>query len=203
LPFAKVVVKSNLGSISRAGGDAPLGRVNPQHLTLKRAAARGCSVPLPDIVAHVIIFVLRRQSTVAEEAMDLLVNIDVDDLSKAIAFYQQAAGLRLGRRFGSLGVEMLGTSSAIYLLVKPEGTRPSTSTDEVRRYQRHWTPVHLDFVVSELEAAVSSAIEAGATIDGEIQTHNWGRIAHMADPFGHGICFIQFLGRGYDEISHK
>ena len=27
--------------------------------------------------------------------MDLLVNIDVDDLSKAIAFYQQAAGLRL------------------------------------------------------------------------------------------------------------
>ena len=37
--------------------------------------------------------------------MDLLVNIDVDDLSKAIAFYQQAAGLRLVRRFGSLGVE--------------------------------------------------------------------------------------------------
>ena len=26
----------------------------------------------------------------------------------------------LGRRFGSLGVEMLGTSSAIYLLVKPD-----------------------------------------------------------------------------------
>jgi uncharacterized glyoxalase superfamily protein PhnB len=73
----------------------------------------------------------------------------------------------------------------------------------MRRYRRHWTPVHLDFVVSELEAAVSGAIEAGATIEGEIQTHNWGRIAHMADPFGHGICFIQFLGRGYDEISHE
>jgi hypothetical protein len=29
--------------------------------------------------------------------------------------------------------------------------------------------VHLDFVVSELEAAVSRAIEAGATIEGEIQ----------------------------------
>jgi hypothetical protein len=40
--------------------------------------------------------------------MDLLVNIDVDDLSKAIAFCQQAAGLRLGRRFGSLGVENAG-----------------------------------------------------------------------------------------------
>lgn len=137
----------------------------------------------------------------AEPAMDLLVNIDVDDLSKAIAFYQEAAGLRLGRRFGSLGVEMLGASSAIYLLVKPDGTRPSINTEEVRRYRRHWTPVHLDFVVPELEAAVRGAIEAGATIEGEIQTHNWGRIAHMVDPFGHGICFIEFRGRGYDEIA--
>jgi predicted enzyme related to lactoylglutathione lyase len=110
--------------------------------------------------------------------------------------------LRLGRRFGSLGVEMLGASSAIYLLLKPDGTRPSTNTDEMRRYRRHWTPVHLDFVVSKLEVAVSRAIEAGATIGGEIQTHKWGRITHMADPFGHGICFIQFLGRGYDEIAH-
>ncbi len=134
--------------------------------------------------------------------MDLLVNIDVDDLSKAIAFYRQAVGLRPGRRFGSLGVEMLGASSAIYLLVKADGTRPSTSTDEVRRYRRHWTPVHLDFVVSELDAAVSQAIAAGATIEGEIQTHDWGRMAHLADPFGHGICLIQFLGRGYDEIAH-
>ena len=132
--------------------------------------------------------------------MDLLVNIDVDDLPKAIAFYQAAVGLRVARRFG---VEMLGTSSPIYLLAKADGTRPSTNTDEVRRYQRHWTPVHLDFVVPEVEAAVSRALRAGATIEGEIQTHNWGRIAHMADPFGHGICFIEFLGRGYGEIAHE
>jgi predicted enzyme related to lactoylglutathione lyase len=135
--------------------------------------------------------------------MDLLVNIDVDDLPKAIAFYQQAAGLRLGRRFGSLAVEMLGASSAVYLLVKAAGTRPATNTDDIRRYRRHWTPVHLDFVVSDIEAAVGRAIEAGAKIEGEIQTHKWGRIAHMADPFGHGICFIQFVGRGYDEIAHE
>jgi hypothetical protein len=23
----------------------------------------------------------------------------------------------------------------------------------------------------------------------------------MADPFGHGICILQFLNRGYDEIA--
>jgi predicted enzyme related to lactoylglutathione lyase len=133
--------------------------------------------------------------------MDLLVNIDVDDLAKAVAFYAQAAGLRPGRSFGALGVEMLGASSPIYLLAKPAGTRPSPCAGEVRHYRRHWTPVHLDFVVADVAAAVSRAIAAGATIEGEIETHRWGRIARMADPFGHGICFIAFLGRGYDEIA--
>jgi predicted enzyme related to lactoylglutathione lyase len=146
---------------------------------------------------------VRAAATTAEQAMDLLVNVDVDDLSKAIAFYQRAIGLQIGRRFGSLAVEMLGTSSAVYLLLRPDGTRPSPATDDVRHYGRHWTPVHLDFVVPEIGAAVSRAIDAGATIEGEIQTHVWGHIAQMADPFGHGICFIQFLGRGYDEIADK
>ena len=133
--------------------------------------------------------------------MDLLVNIDVDDLPKAIAFYEQAAGLRPGRRFGAFGVEMLGASSPVYLLVKPADTKPSPRADEARRYRRHWTPVHLDFVVADVAAAVGRAIAAGATIEGEIETHRWGRIARMADPFGHGICLIEFLGRGYDEIA--
>jgi catechol 2,3-dioxygenase-like lactoylglutathione lyase family enzyme len=39
--------------------------------------------------------------------MDLLVNIDVDDLAKAIAFYEKALGLRVGRRF-EFGVELKG-----------------------------------------------------------------------------------------------
>jgi hypothetical protein len=29
----------------------------------------------------------------------------------------------------------------------------------------------------------------------------WGRIVVLADPFGHGLCLIQFLNRGYDEIA--
>ncbi len=133
--------------------------------------------------------------------MDLLVNIDVDDLQRAVTFYQRAAGLKVGRRFGAFGVEMLGASSPVYLLVKREGTRPSRATEEVRRYARHWTPVHLDFVVDDIAAAVERALAAGATLEGEIETHRWGRIAAMADPFGHGLCFITFVGRGYDEIA--
>jgi predicted enzyme related to lactoylglutathione lyase len=133
--------------------------------------------------------------------VDLLVNIDVDDLPKAIAFYERAIGLRTGRRFGAFAVEMLGASSPVYLLLKPEGTKPAPATDDLRRYRRHWTPVHLDVVVPDVDVAVRRAFEAGAKIEGEVQAHAWGRLAQIADPFGHGICFIQFLGRGYDEIA--
>jgi len=133
--------------------------------------------------------------------MDLLINIDVDDLPKAIAFYEQAIGVHVGRRFGADGVEMLGASSPIYLLVKAEGSKPSVASGDVRRYRRHWTPVHLDFAVPDIVAAVSRVLAAGGTQEGKAETHSWGRIAHMADPFGHGICLIEFRNRGYDEIA--
>lgn len=132
--------------------------------------------------------------------MELLVNIDVDDLAKGIAFYVKALGLRVGRRF-AFGVELLGASSAIYLLEKGEGTQASLMSADLRRYRRHWTPVHLDVVVDDVGAAVGRTLEAGATLEGEIRVHEWGQIATMADPFGNGICFLQFLNRGYDEIA--
>jgi predicted enzyme related to lactoylglutathione lyase len=133
--------------------------------------------------------------------IELLVNIDVDDLETAIDFYRRAFGLRVGRRFGDFGVELLGASSAMYLLVKEAGTQASEATRDERRYGRHWTPVHLDVVVADVEAAAARAESAGAIREGATRTHAWGRIAHLADPFGHGFCLIQFLGRGYDEIA--
>ena len=50
--------------------------------------------------------------------MHLLVNIDVDELARAMDFYTRAFDLVIGRRFGDAGVELLGASSTIYLLVK-------------------------------------------------------------------------------------
>ena len=132
---------------------------------------------------------------------EVLVNIDVADLDKAIRFYGDAFGLTVGRRFGAFGVEMLGASSALYLLVKPAGSRAVPALDQRRNYGRHWTPAHLDIVVPDIEAALGQAERAGAAREGEIQTHRWGRIATLADPFGHGFCLIEFLGLGYDEIA--
>ena len=87
--------------------------------------------------------------------MDFVVTIDVDDLDEAVRFYQAAFGLKLGRRFGGSGVEMLG----------------------------------------------GPALAAGSRLEATISTAKWGKLALMADPFGHGFCFIEFLGRGYDEIA--
>ena len=131
----------------------------------------------------------------------VLANIDVDDLGRAAEFYCSALELSIGRRFGDSAVELLGASSAIYLLKHAAGTPAATSTSQRRDFARHWTPVHLDFVVPKIEPAVERARNAGARLEGEVLTHKWGRIAVLADPFGHGFCLIEFLGRGYDEIA--
>jgi predicted enzyme related to lactoylglutathione lyase len=131
--------------------------------------------------------------------IDLLVNLDVDDLDKAVRFYSSVFGLRAGRRLGTVGFEMLGCSSPIYLLER-SATASAETTSLARTYQRHWTPVHLDFVVDEIEPAVERALLAGAMLEKPIQIFGWGKLALMADPFGHGFCFLQFTGRGYDEI---
>jgi predicted enzyme related to lactoylglutathione lyase len=133
--------------------------------------------------------------------LSVLANIDVDDLPRAADFYCSALDLTIGRRFGDSAVELVGASCAIYLLKNAAGTLPSRSSSRQRDYARHWTPVHLDFVVPKIEPAVLRAQNAGARLEGEVRTHGWGRIAVLADPFGHGFCLIEFLGRGYDEIA--
>ncbi len=133
--------------------------------------------------------------------MKILVNIDVPDLEHAIGFYQAAFGLTLNRRLGPAAAEMLGAEAPIYLLEKAAGTPAARAMRQPRDYARHWTPVHLDVVVDDVDAAVAKAVAAGARLEDPPSTHAWGRIAHLADPYGHGICILQFVGRGYDELA--
>jgi predicted enzyme related to lactoylglutathione lyase len=133
--------------------------------------------------------------------IELLANIDVENLQLAVDFYSRALGLKVGRRLEAFGaVEMVGASSKIYLLAKASGTASSARPHTERNYSRHWTPVHLDFVVDDLGQAVQRALAAGATLESRSEDQPWGRLAVMADPFGHGFCLLQFTGRGYDEI---
>ena len=131
--------------------------------------------------------------------MKLLVNIDVPDLASAESFYTAAFGLHAGRRFADDAVELLGAGADLYLLKKPQGS--TAAADSLRDYARHWTPVHCDVVVDDLDASLVRAIAAGAIQEGVVREAGWGRIVQLADPFGHGWCLLQFLGRGYDEIA--
>jgi len=134
--------------------------------------------------------------------MKLQINIDVDDLERGVAFYQSAFGFTLRRRlFDGTVAEMTGASSSVYLLTRPSGSSASPNVAAPRDYRRHWTPVHVDFEVEDIEAAVQRALSCGAKLEGGIQTFTWGRIAMMSDPFGHGFCILQFLGAGYDNVA--
>jgi predicted enzyme related to lactoylglutathione lyase len=131
--------------------------------------------------------------------MDLLVNIDVPNVVEAVAFYTRAFDLVVTRRLGAEAAELGGLPVRLYLLEKPEGS--IGAGDDPRRYARHWTPVHIDVVVDDLESTLARAIAAGARVESEIHVHAWGKIAILSDPFGNGFCLLQFLGRGYDEIA--
>ena len=131
--------------------------------------------------------------------MSLLVNIDVDDLARAERFYCDGLGLRIGRRFDGW-TELVGSAAPIYLLPKAAGTPVSPASAQKRDYARHWTPVHLDFVVDDIDAGVKRAVQAGATVEKAAAKHAYGLLALLADPFGNGFCLLQFTGRGYDEI---
>jgi catechol 2,3-dioxygenase-like lactoylglutathione lyase family enzyme len=99
----------------------------------------------------------------------LLVNIDVPDLARAEAFYCAVFGLRPARRFGPHGVELLGLDAPLYLLMKSEGSTATPGAEARRDYRRHWTPLHLDLVVDDLDAAVARAVAAGAVAEGGIE----------------------------------
>jgi predicted enzyme related to lactoylglutathione lyase len=130
--------------------------------------------------------------------MTLLLNIDVPDVEAGVRFYTAAFDLKVGRRFGTDFVELLGWPATVYLLAKQADTVGAGG--DPRRYERHWTPVHADVVVDDVDAAVARAVGAGAKLEVPANDTSYGRIAMLADPFGHGFCLLQFNERGYDAL---
>jgi predicted enzyme related to lactoylglutathione lyase len=124
--------------------------------------------------------------------MRVIASIDVDDLDSAVAFYSSGLGFVEQRRlFDDSAAELLGGSSLVYLLAKPAGTQPFSGSSEVRHYSRHWTPVHLDLVVPDLDAAVARAETAGAKLERPIRAEGAWREAQLSDPFGNGFCLLE------------
>jgi predicted enzyme related to lactoylglutathione lyase len=127
----------------------------------------------------------------------MVVNIDVPELAPAIDFYNAALGLKLNRILDDDVAELVGASSVIYLLANDAGSSPAESIGDVRRYSRHWTPVHIDFVVDDISESARQAINAGAIQESECIEWRGSKCMTFSDPFGHGFCLIEFAEETY------
>ena len=55
-------------------------------------------------------------------------------------------------------------------------------------------------MVDDVDAAVTRAVAAGAVLEARARDAPYGRIAMLADPFGHGFCLLAFSAKGYDAL---
>ena len=122
--------------------------------------------------------------------MKYSVSIDVPTLELGLAFYGQAFGFtELARPVE--GYAVLGRDEfRLGLLEKPAGTSPAPGTDDLRKYERHWTPVHIDFHVNDFEDTLQQALDAGATCEQRFEGGAHPPVAFCCDPFGNGFCII-------------
>lgn len=125
-------------------------------------------------------------------AVQLSVSIDVPNLTAATEFYTSALDCTKLREQGKTMVVLSAGNADIYLIERAEATHPASAAQVSlsRTYSRHWTPVHLDFGVSDVDVAVAKIVAAGG-IHESGEKGEWGAIAHCADPFGNGFCVIR------------
>lgn len=117
------------------------------------------------------------------------VSIDVSNLKQAEIFYVEALGCKKIRDQGSNMVVLSTQNCDLYLQEKEAGTKPLLSSEVVRDYKRHWTPVHLDFISENVDVVVKKILKSGGLHEGG-ESGDWGSIAYCADPFGNGFCVI-------------
>lgn len=119
------------------------------------------------------------------------VSIDVPDLGEGARFYGEAFGFaRVAEPYPGIVVLRSG-SAELLLLEKALGSSPSPRTDDKRRYDRHWTPVHIDFDVDDFRCALARALAAGARQEQLFESPGRPAAAFCSDPFGHGFCLIE------------
>jgi predicted enzyme related to lactoylglutathione lyase len=123
--------------------------------------------------------------------ISMSVSVDVPNLADGVRFYDEAFGVsRSSEPIPGVAVLRAGASE-ICLLEKEPGSAPAPGAHETRRYQRHWTPVHIDFHVDDLKTALARAIAAGARQEQLFENPRFPSVAFCSDPFGHGFCLIE------------
>jgi predicted enzyme related to lactoylglutathione lyase len=123
-------------------------------------------------------------------SMKYSVTIDVPQLDEGLHFYRDALGLTEVARPIPTYVLLNCGDAQIGLIEKPAGTKPAKGADDVRRYERHWTPVHIDFHVDDLETVLAKVLNAGGKCEQKFEVGGRPPIAFCSDPFGNGFCIV-------------
>ena len=117
-------------------------------------------------------------------------SIDVPELEAGLRFYATVFGfVEKARPFPTMAV-LDANNVTVCMHAKPSGTKPSVASAELRRYERHWTPVHLDFDVPDLDAVLVKVRAEGGTVENEFRNQGPKPVAFCSDPFGNGFCVI-------------
>jgi predicted enzyme related to lactoylglutathione lyase len=129
-------------------------------------------------------------------AVSVSVSIDVPNLADGAKFYGEAFGFtKVAEPVPGVLVMRTGASE-ICLLEKSAGSRPAPNASDARRYERHWTPVHMDLHVDDFAGTLARALAAGAVQEQLYPAGaKHGAVAFCSDPFGHGFCLIERRAR--------
>jgi predicted enzyme related to lactoylglutathione lyase len=130
------------------------------------------------------------QSTSSAARPSVNVSIDVPNLEQGLAFYVAVFGfVEKARPFAGMAV-LDANNVTVCMHEKSAGTEPAPSGADVRRYDRHWTPVHLDLHVSDFDLALDRVRRAGGALEREFRNEGPMPVAFCSDPFGNGFCIL-------------
>jgi predicted enzyme related to lactoylglutathione lyase len=116
-------------------------------------------------------------------------SIDVPDLAAGLAFYRAVCGFaETARPFPTMAV--LDAGAVTVCLHEKAAGSPSSPGGPPRRYDRHWTPVHLDLHVGDFDATLARIAAAGGMVEQIFRDRGPRLAAFCCDPFGNGFCVI-------------
>ena len=138
---------------------------------------------------------------VTEDRQTVTPYLTIRNAAAALEFYKQVFGatekMRMAEPDGKVGhaeIE-IGKTRIMISDEYPE-------LDVLGPESRGGTTAGLHLLVEDVDAVFSTAVAAGAKELKPVSDQFYGeRSGKLADPFGHGLCLIEFIGRGYDEIA--
>jgi PhnB protein len=115
----------------------------------------------------------------------LIPYLAVDDAARAIAYYKTAFGAKERAHIdgpnGTIGHAELEIGDSVVMLADPFPHAATTPPSDAGA-----TTASIVMYVEDVDAVVSKAVDAGATITEEVEDKFWGdRFGTIRDPFGH------------------